>query len=704
MTRPPIAALALLAAAASAHAAPELDGRLDDAFWRDAAVLSAFTQVAPKAGAAPSARTELRLKTEDGVLYIGVRALQPPGVPITARTLLRDAYGVQGDDHVVVVLDPRGSGANGYYLRINAAGARGDGLVVDGDEADAAWDPRWQVVVAANNAAKDTAKDTADGAAEGHATEDHPGWTAEAAIGLAQLGGSDQPWRINAERFLAATGERLRLYGADPDRDVYALVLAQPLTSLAPVVSGLGLQVAPNVRLVHAGGNRVQAGLDAVWAFTPGAAATLTLNTDFSDAALDDRVVSLNRFELFRPEKRRFFTQDAGRFTFGGLGGDDTTLLPFFSRRVALGQTLDAGLKLSGSAGPLEFGALAVQVAQGDAPRAPRLAVVRVAGQTLPGLRLGVIATHGRPDGLPGSSLAGADAQWQGTVPGTEREAQLFAWAMQSQNAGLGRGGAVGGAWEMEGDGLSLEGSGYRVDEAFMPALGYLQEAGVQVVDSRTGWQWRDGAGRVWQAGAFAGARERLDGSEDSAFLGPHVQLESPQGDFGQLEWGIARERIAEPFEVLPGVTVPAGSHAMQDVRLEVGLAASRPYSADVSLRWGGYYGGTIRHTGLALYWRPSAHWFVKGSAHRQDVAIGAERFVAHTRALNAVWAPDGQTAHSVVWAWDNVSQTHSLGLRSRWQPGADWEASVALDRIWPAPLGLPALRAMAKLTWFWSV
>lgn len=107
----------------------------------------------------------------------------------------------------------------------------------------------------------------------------------------------------------------------------------------------------------------------------------------------------LSRFELLRPEKRVFFTQDSGRFAFGGLDGDNPPLLHIFSRRTGPGQTLDAALKLSGTAGPVEFGALGVQVGRdaGDPSAAegtPRLGVLRAATALNAQQRVGPIATQ----------------------------------------------------------------------------------------------------------------------------------------------------------------------------------------------------------------------------------------------------------------------------------------------------------------------
>jgi hypothetical protein len=98
--------------------------------------------------------------------------------------------------------------------------------------------------------------------------------------------------------------------------------------------------------------------VDLRYRLAPEWQAMLTLNTDFSDADLDDREVKLTRFPLFLPEQRYFFVQDSDLFNFGNLSEHGH---PFFSRRIALspiGDQLDmpGGLKVVGrGCNPLVF-------------------------------------------------------------------------------------------------------------------------------------------------------------------------------------------------------------------------------------------------------------------------------------------------------------------------------------------------------------
>ena len=57
------------------------------------------------------------------------------------------------------------------------------------------------------------------------------------------------------------------------------------------------------------------------YGITKSLTADFTYNTDFAQVEADEVQVNLTRFNLLFPEKRDFFLEGAGDFTFGGAGG-----------------------------------------------------------------------------------------------------------------------------------------------------------------------------------------------------------------------------------------------------------------------------------------------------------------------------------------------------------------------------------------------
>ncbi len=68
------------------------------------------------------------------------------------------------------------------------------------------------------------------------------------------------------------------------------------------------------------------------WGIRPNLTLDVTVNTDFAQVEADEEQVNLTRFDLFFPEKRPFFLENASTFQFGQPQPIDL----FFSRRIGL--------------------------------------------------------------------------------------------------------------------------------------------------------------------------------------------------------------------------------------------------------------------------------------------------------------------------------------------------------------------------------
>ena len=85
-------------------------------------------------------------------------------------------------------------------------------------------------------------------------------------------------------------------------------------------------------------------GLDLFYNITPSLKLTATVNTDFGETEVDARQINLSRFSLLFPEKRSFFLEGAGVFSFastgpespGGIPPAGADVFPFFSRQIGL--------------------------------------------------------------------------------------------------------------------------------------------------------------------------------------------------------------------------------------------------------------------------------------------------------------------------------------------------------------------------------
>lgn len=672
--------------------APVIDGRLNDAVWQSAVPLSAFVQTRPSTGAVPSQRTELMLAHDGRTLFVAIRAFDTQPSAIIARNLRRDVEAIASDDSVTLVFDPQASGRNGFVFTVNALGAQRDGLVSDGSVSSFDFDTLWKSA----------------------ARVDGSGWTAELAIPLAVFAApaGSLPWGFNAERYIARSSERVRLYGIAADREVDTLADAEPLAGLPDALEQgrLNLRFRPSVRLTSLKDNiaanparqtRLEPSLDVFWQPRPGLTGVLTLNSDFADTEVDQRQVNLTRFALFLPEKRAFFTQDAGRFGFGGLGGDEPDLLPFFSRRIGVdgagrSRNLDAGVKLGGNLAGFDFGALAVQVEkpeQSTGPpetRAPRLGALRVARGLGPHQRVGVIATQGNPLGSSGSQLAGVDYQYRNTdLNDSGKTLVVNAFVQQSHNRDLaalgldGRSGsAVGARMDYPNIGLIGNASVQRIDKNFLPALGFVNDTGIARSNGEIGWRHLTPAGDevIPQIDWFV--RRSLDGREKSRVLNPEIGLISAAGDELFPELYFEQDRLASGFEVVPGLFIPPGSYQWRWLGVGLFTSPTRELSGEAFVRSGGFYNGRRNDQFVVLNWRPSAHWGWGLSLDRNDITLPTGQFTVRNQSARLDYAASPRSSQSLVLQYDNVSRQWGTSLRGKWTLAPGREVLLALDRV----------------------
>src|SRR5262249_14752033 len=146
--------------------------------------------------------------------------------------------------------------------------------------------------------------------------------------------------------------------------------------------------------------------------------ADLTYNTDFAQVEADQQQSNLTRFSLLFPEKRDFFLENRGLFTFGGVGNNTPVL--FYSRTIGLNEgrvvPIEGGGRLTGRVGKFSVGALSIRQDQDVAASSPptTFSVARVRRDAFGHGTFGVIFT-GRSvaaSGVGTNEAYGVDGQF----------------------------------------------------------------------------------------------------------------------------------------------------------------------------------------------------------------------------------------------------------------------------------------------------
>ena len=129
--------------AARVNSAPILDGKLDDAVWQEAELITDFHQSRPGDHVEPSELTELYVIYTTDALYVGARMFDSEPDQIAAPTL-RHGQGMPFDDRLVIILDPFNQGRAGYRFETNLNAARHDSLYTTPFRFTLDWNTIWE--------------------------------------------------------------------------------------------------------------------------------------------------------------------------------------------------------------------------------------------------------------------------------------------------------------------------------------------------------------------------------------------------------------------------------------------------------------------------------------------------------------------------------------------------------------------------------
>ena len=592
----------------------QVDGILSEPVWRDNPGIGDFTQNVPHSGEPPTEATQVRLAYDRDALYIAVRCQDRSPRQIVATEMRRDAE-LRDNDNVEIVLDTYHDHRNAYYFATNAVGALVDGRVTENQNPRMEWDGIWNV----------------------RTRIDDQGWTAEFEIPFKTIGFSPgmQSWGFNVSRHVARLLETSRWASPSFDVQLFHAARAGEITGLEGLSQGVGLDVKPYgiagfTRDIEAGKGAEatgDGGVDFFYRVTSNLVSSTTINTDFAETEVDARQVNLTRFELFFPEKRSFFLEDAGVFDFAqsGEGGyhHSNDLLPFFSRKIGLVDEQEVpiriGEKLTGKLGRFDVGMLGVRTGdfkeQGNVlVPATNLAVGRVKANFFSQSYLGAMFTSGDPTGLAHNSLGGADLKLAtSNFLKTEKNLSLMLFGSKTRKTGVeGRDAAYGGVISYPNDLLSAEYKWMKIEENYYPALGFVPRPGVRISSGRIEAAPRPDFWNIRQMrfslsySDYYNLRHRA--SETTQLQVSPVSLEFNGGEELSYEWSRNTEWLFEPWEIRDGITVPAGKQEFSSHTVRGSSSQTKPFSIGADFATGSFYSGTRKELGIELTWRKNRH------------------------------------------------------------------------------------------------
>lgn len=318
----------------------EIDGLAQESDWQAAGVAKNFYQNFPFDSSYALRQTEVRILYDDQNLYVHAICYGQSPQEYVISSLRRD-FGLGNADFFATYFDTFEDATNGFSFVVNPLGVQREGLLADGGTrgAEVDWDNRWF--------------------AKTHQGADF--WSVEMAIPFKTFRYKQgaQEWFVNFGRADLYHNEQSswipvpRTFNVSNLGFTGKLVFETPLpkpganVSIIPYLTG---GFSQNPLTGQADKYTRNVGGDAKIALTPSLSLDLTVNPDFSQVEVDQQVTNLDRFEIFFPERRQFFLENADLFSRFGF----SRIRPFFSRRIGVGIDSTTGQNVQN---PILFGA-----------------------------------------------------------------------------------------------------------------------------------------------------------------------------------------------------------------------------------------------------------------------------------------------------------------------------------------------------------
>ena len=667
-----------------------VDGNLDEDLYRRVSPISDFIQVEPVHGAAGTEKTEVWLSFDSENIYVSLRASESQPDRMIVNEMRRDSFSLFQNENFQFCFDTFFDHRNSVSFQFNPIGGRMDGQVTNESQFNGDWNPIWRLQV----------RRTPDG------------WTAEAAVPFKSLRyrpGSAQVWGFQARRINRWKNEvsYLTRLPANTSNNGH-----QRVSEYATMV---GLEVPRGTRTfdvkpyvtsdvttdrtatpsVNNDFGR-DAGFDVKYSVTQNLTADVTVNTDFAQVEADDQQVNLTRFNLFFPEKRDFFLENQGMFTFGqnqnannNNNNNNNSEVPnlFYSRRIGLDDghevPIDVGGRLSGRVGKFTVGVLNIRAGESTRFGTPStdFTVTRIKRDFLRRSSFGAIYTR-RSIAVGGTRAAESY--------GIDNNLAFFQnlyfnnFVARTQTPGVHDGDiSYRGQMNYNADRYGANLERLHVGENFNPQIGFMRRH--DFTKSRAAFRFSPRPTRRFKSVRkfeYQASIEVFDnhlGQMETRERKADFRIDFQNSDRLNVEFTNGYELLTEPFELARSaasrVIIPTGSYDMGELRVAYQMGQQRLVSGTVFAEGGPFYGGTRTSVGYnSGRVNLTQQLAVEPSLQINRVELPYGDFVSKLVSTRTTYTISPLMFVSGLVQYNSSNSSFSTNVRLRWeyQPGSE--------------------------------
>lgn len=594
----------------------KLDGKLDDNEWQLATPLTQFMQTGPIVGAEPTEKTEVRMLYNDEYLFVGFHCYDKEPDKIVRFFMDRD-FSLGNDDGTSVELDTYNDKSTAVVFITNTLNGRFDSEVSNNgsgmnDDYNNFWDAASVV--------------------------DSTGYTQEYRIPFSSLRFEQKEKVVMGFRFarLIKRKNELTTYprcdstltdkwnnvSQEAELEFTNLKTKKPVYFTPYVIGNFAHENNLNndgtayettntffTRKYYSNNETLDKiisniGADLKYGITKNFTLNVTLNTDFAQAEVDNRVINLTKYAINYPEKRSFFLESKNNLSYAV--GQSTQL--FNSRTIGLENDIAVpiigGVRITGKENNLAIGALNMQTTDVTSANitAQNFTVGRfrnyygALGSFWGGIVTNRISTH---DKTVSNQSVGVDLvhafndKWKAgfgvsttydtsVTSAIDNNEFLNVFAFKNVSEGLTHG-------------LDFEYAGSK----FNPAMGFNPETDYGFISLDNGCISKingDGLFNSWTLNTNLAYRWKLESQlTETKFANIQGGLNWKKGSSINITAAAYKEdRLYDNFELNDHISVPVGYYHMFTNEINLNYDQSKSYTGGLYAQYGDYYGGKI--------------------------------------------------------------------------------------------------------------
>lgn len=405
----------------------------------------------------------------------------------------------------------------------------------------------------------------------------------------------------------------------------------------------------------------------------------LSINTDFAQVEADDQQINLTRFSLFFPEKRLFFQERSGIFSFRFGGRNDL----FYSRRIGIdddGNSIPiiGGARLTGRSGKWDVGLISMQTQQSGEFLSNNYSVFRLKKQIInENSDIGFLSTYNVDADGTYNAVYGFDTNirvWGNDFLsvkfGQNLENDLNYTPLDSDQTMF---------WislvkrSQKGFGYAVSLS--RLGEDFDSNVGFIERENYTRFGNRLEYNfWPSENSKLFRHGPTMGGRSFWDNTDNKYNSSSHRagwDFIWKNGSALELRSIFQYDNILETFSLADVVDIPVGSYFYSGCSVQYSTAIGRPYSVRSEVSVGDFFDGQRNSFQVSPLWAVSSRLSLSGTYEYNDIRFDLrdEGFDTHIARIRAQVSFSTKFSISSFIQYNSLSKSYNGNVRVRYNP-----------------------------------